>query len=125
MIKPTDSELAILQILWDKGEASVKEVHDVLNGDREDSKAYTTTLKMLQIMTEKGFVVREASGRKHIYRPALPQKATQKQLLRDLMLSAFSGSASAMVMQALGTSRPSEEELEQIKALIEEMQHKK
>lgn len=125
MIKPTDAELAILQILWEKGEASVKEVHEALNKESGEEKAYTTTLKILQIMTEKGFVKREAEGRKHIYRSAIQQNVTQKQLVKDLLLSAFRGSTSALVMQALGSSEPSDEELEQIKALIESMQHKK
>ena len=122
MSKPTDSELAILQILWDKGEASVKEVHEALNADRADEKAYTTTLKILQIMKEKGLVEREAEGRKHIYRPSSKKKDTQKQLIHDLLLSAFKGSTSALVLQALGSSDTSEEELEEIKALIEKMQ---
>lgn len=125
MIKPTDAELAILQILWEKGEASVKEVHDALNEESGEEKAYTTTLKTLQIMTEKGFVKREAMGRKHIYRSAIQQNVTQKQLVKELLLSAFRGSTSALVMQALGSSDPSAEELEEIKALIESMQHKK
>lgn len=122
MSKPTDSELAILQILWDKGEASVKEVHQALNADRADEKAYTTTLKILQIMLDKGLVEREAQGRKHIYQPSSQKKETQKQLIHDLLLSAFKGSTSALVMQALGSSDTSEEELEEIKALIEKMQ---
>lgn len=122
MSKPTDSELAILQILWDKGEASVKEVHQALNADRADEKAYTTTLKILQIMLDKGLVEREAQGRKHIYRPSSQKKETQKQLIQDLLLSAFKGSTSALVMQALGSSDTSEEELEEIKSLIEKMQ---
>lgn len=125
MIKPTDAELAILQILWEKGEASVKEVHDALNQASGEERAYTTTLKTLQIMTEKGFVHREAAGRKHIYRSAIQQNITQKQLVKNLLLSAFRGSTSALVMQALGSSNPSDEELEEIKALIESMQHKK
>lgn len=124
MNKPTESEWAILQILWEKGEASVKEVHDILNEGRQDEKAYTTTLKLLQIMTEKGFVRREAQGRKHIYRPEIQQNAAQKQLVGDLLLSAFRGSTSALVMQALGNSNASGEELEEIKRLIEQMQTK-
>jgi len=125
MIRPTEAELAILQVLWEKKEASVKEVHDTLNAGRSEETAYTTTLKLLQIMMEKGFVLREASGRKHIYRPALQKKDTQKQLVQDLLLSAFRGSASALIMQALGSSEPTDEELAEIKALIENMQHKK
>ena len=125
MSKPTDSELAILQILWDKGEASVKEVHEVLNASRPDEKAYTTTLKILQIMKDKGLVEREAQGRKHIYRPSSQKKETQKQLIKDLLLSAFKGSTSALVMQALGSADTSEEELEEIRALIDKMQKNK
>ena len=125
MFKPTDAELAILQILWEKGQASVKEVHEILNESRDASKAYTTTLKTLQIMTEKGMVLRDPSGRKHIYRAAIEKKDTQKQLIRDLLLSAFRGSTSALVMQALGSSDTSDEELDQIKALIDQMKNEK
>ncbi len=125
MFKPTDAELAILQILWEKAQASVKEVHEILNEARTASKAYTTTLKTLQIMTEKGMVLRDPSGRKHIYRAAIEKKDTQKQLIRDLLLSAFRGSTSALVMQALGSSDTSDEELDQIKALIDQMKNEK
>lgn len=125
MFKPTDAELAILQILWEKGQASVKEVHEILNESRKASKAYTTTLKTLQIMTEKGMVLRDPSGRKHIYRAAIEKKDTQKQLIRDLLLSAFRGSTSALVMQALGSADTSDEELDQIKALIDQMKNEK
>jgi BlaI family transcriptional regulator, penicillinase repressor len=125
MFKPTDAELAILQILWEKGQASVKEVHEILNESRNASKAYTTTLKTLQIMTEKGMVLRDPSGRKHIYRAAIEKKDTQKQLIRDLLISAFRGSTSALVMQALGSADASDEELDQIKALIEQMKNEK
>src|SRR5690606_37957909 len=125
MIYPIEAELAILQILWDRNEASVKEVHDIRNQNRQDEKAYTTTLKTLQIMTEKGFVLRDAEGRKHIYRAAIRKEDTQRHLLRELILSAYSGSATAMVLQALGSSKPSEEELAEIRAIIDQMQSKK
>ena len=115
--RPTDAELAILRVLWQHGACTVRQVHDELS--RERPSAYTTALKMLQIMTEKGLVRRDESERTHIYQPKLSEEQTQRQLVRDLLDRAFGGSASKLVMQALSTRRATQEELGEIRKLIE------
>jgi BlaI family transcriptional regulator, penicillinase repressor len=115
--RPTDAELAILRILWDRGRCTVRQVHDALS--RERPAAYTTALKMLQIMTEKGLVRRDDTDRTHIYEPRLTEEQTQRQLVRDLVDRAFGGSASKLVLQALSTRRATAEELGEIRKLIE------
>jgi predicted transcriptional regulator len=115
--RPTDAELAILRILWDRGASTVRQVHDVLS--RERPTAYTTALKMLQIMTEKGLVRRDDSDRTHIYQSKLSEEQTQRQLVRDLVDRAFGGSSSKLVLQALASKRATAEELGEIRKLIE------
>jgi predicted transcriptional regulator len=115
--KPTDTELAILRVLWARGASTVRQVHDSLS--RERPIGYTTALKMLQIMTEKGLVRRDEKDRSHIYYPRLSEEQTQRQLVRDLLDRAFAGSASRLVMQALATHRASAEELTEIRKLID------
>ena len=115
--RPTDAELAILRILWQRGACTVRQVHDALS--RERPAAYTTALKMLQIMTEKGLVRRDDTDRTHIYEPRLTEDQTQRQLVRDLVDRAFGGSASKLVLQALSTRRATAEELGEIRKLIE------
>ena len=115
--RPTDAELAILRILWDRGPSTVRQVHDILGLERQ--AAYTTALKLLQIMTEKGLVERDESDRTHIYRPRLSEETTQRQLVRDLVDRAFGGSSSKLVMQALATKRASAEELRDIRKAID------
>ena len=115
--RPTDAELAILRILWDRGPSTVRQVHDVLALERP--AAYTTALKLLQIMTEKGLVERDERDRTHIYRTRLSEETTQRQLVRDLVDRAFGGSASKLVMQALATKRASAEELRDIRKAID------
>ena len=115
--RPTDAELAILRILWDRGPSTVRQVHDILGLERQ--AAYTTALKLLQIMTEKGLVERDERDRTHIYRARLSQETTQRQLVRDLADRAFGGSASKLVMQALATKRASAEELRDIRKAID------
>lgn len=119
-IKPTEAELNILAILWDQGPCSVRYVNDKLNMTRR--VGYTTTLKQLQIMFEKGLVSRNSDGRTHIYVAEKGQKETQKQLLDRLLDSAFGGSASKLVMQVLGNHKSSPKELEEIKALINKLE---
>ena len=114
--RPTDAELAILRVLWKHGPCSVRQVHDVLSHEREF--AYTTTLKFLQIMTDKGLTLREEQGRQHVYRARHAQEDTQRRLVRDLLDRAFGGSMSSLVMQALATKRASPEELRKIRRLI-------
>jgi len=115
--RPTDAELAILRVLWDRGASTVRQVHEVLG--RERPTAYTTALKLLQIMTEKGLVRRDETDRTHVYHARLSQEQTQRQLVRDLVDRAFGGSASKLVMQALAAKRTSAEELTEIRKLID------
>jgi BlaI family transcriptional regulator, penicillinase repressor len=115
--RPTDAELGILRVLWQLGPSTVRQVHDVLMRDRPT--AYTTALKLLQIMTEKGLVRRDESDRTHIYQSRLTEEQTQRQLIRDLMDRAFGGSSSKLVMQALASKRASADELTEIRRMLE------
>jgi len=115
--RPTDAELAILRVLWERGPSTVRQVHDVLALDRQ--AAYTTALKLLQIMTEKGLVERDERDRTHIYRARLGEEQTQRQLVRDLVDRAFGGSAAKLVLQALASRRASADELRDIRKAIE------
>src|SRR5215471_212381 len=110
--RPTALELTILNVLWDRGPQSVREIHGVLNASKPTG--YTTVLKMLQIMTDKGLVERDETVRPQIYRARYSQTQTQRQLLRDLTQRAFGGSIKALVLQALATKKSSPEELEAI-----------
>jgi BlaI family transcriptional regulator, penicillinase repressor len=116
--RPTDAELAILRVLWARGASTVRQVHEVLS--RERPTAYTTALKMLQIMTEKGLVRRDERDRTHVYYSKLSEDQTQRQLVRDLLDRAFGGSSSKLVMQALAAKRATAEELGEIRRLLEE-----
>ena len=115
--KPTESELEILRVLWAKGSATVRDVHDVLNAER--AMGYTTVLKTLQIMTEKGLVNRVEAGKAHIYTAAMREEDMQGQLLKELSEKLFSGSTALLAMHALSLQPASDDELQQIKALIE------
>ena len=110
--RPTDAELSILRILWAQGPSSVREIHEVLS--RRRASGYTTTLKILQIMTEKGLVTREELGRLHRYTAAAPEQETQRLLVEDLVERAFGGSAGKLMVQALATKRASPAELAEI-----------
>ncbi|OGU68366.1 MAG: transcriptional regulator [Stygiobacter sp. RIFOXYC12_FULL_38_8] len=120
LLKPTDSELEILQILWQSGPSTVKAVNEKLNEKKETG--YTTTLKLLQIMYEKEIVVRNEEERSHVYSAAIGEGDIQKALVDRLLESAFSGSATKLVMQAIGNSQTSKEELEQIRAYLTEIE---
>jgi predicted transcriptional regulator len=115
--RPTDAELAILRVLWERGPSTVRHVHEVLS--RERPTAYTTALKLLQIMAEKGLVTRDERERTHVYHPRVSEDQTQRQLVRDLLDRAFGGSSSKLVMQALATKRASAEELGEIRRLLD------
>lgn len=115
--RPTDGELAILRILWERGPSTVRQVHEQLARDRQ--AAYTTALKLLQIMTEKGLVERDERERTHVYKAKLSEDQTQRQLVRDLLDRAFGGSAGKLVMQALATRRASADELREIRKVID------
>jgi len=117
--KPTERELGILRVLWERGPSTVREVHEHLNEDAD--KGYTTTLKFMQIMAEKGLVVRDESKRTHVYEAASSREATQNQLVSDLLEKAFGGSARHLVMSALSSKKPSKKEIEEIRNLLEEM----
>ena len=116
--RPTDAELAILRVLWERGESTVRQVHEALAEARETG--YTTTLKLMQIMAEKGLVVRDESSRTHMYGARLSRRDTQRQLISHLVDRAFGGSAAALVMQALATSAATPDELREIRTLIAE-----
>jgi predicted transcriptional regulator len=117
--KPTEAELGILQVLWARGPSTVRDVAVELG--REG--AYTTVLKLLQIMTEKRLVRRQESGRLHIYTAAYSQDQTQRQLVQDLVHRVFDGSAARLVLQALSTSKASPEELAEIQHLLDARRH--
>jgi predicted transcriptional regulator len=121
---PTDAELAILRILWQRGSSSVREVFDALNATRSEPLAYTTVLRFLQIMTGKRLVIRGEGERGHVYAPAIPEERTKKQMVRDLMERAFGGSAHALVLQALGAGKVSTAELREIRKLLNELDRK-
>jgi BlaI family transcriptional regulator, penicillinase repressor len=120
--KPTEVELEILRALWDKGEATVRDLYEVISEQRP--LGYTSVLKMLQIMTEKGLVERTEAGKAHIYRAAASQEETQSQLLRDLSERLFAGSAAQLAMHALAMEPASAEEIEEIRKIIRQKKEK-
>jgi len=122
-IKPTESELEILQILWQNGTATVRDVHEELAKTKD--VGYTTTLKLMQIMHDKGLVKRDESMRTHIYQPAVNKEKTQKHLLDKMIDSLFGGSSTQLVLQALGSGeqKVSAEELEQIQSLLNNLKN--
>ena len=115
--KPTDSELEILQVLWDRGPSTVREVNDLLSAKREIG--YTTTLKIMQIMHEKSLLEREKDGKGHVYTANVEREATQKALLDRFLEGAFGGSAMQLVMQTLGGHKASAAEIDQIRDYLD------
>jgi predicted transcriptional regulator len=115
--RPTEAELEILRVLWDRGPSTVREVHTEITRTR--TAAYTTVLKLLQIMTDKGLVTRDEADRSHVYSPRVAEEVTQRQLVTDLLERAFKGSAASLVMQALDASPASADELAEIRRLID------
>lgn len=115
--RPTDAELAILRVLWEQGPSTVREVHTAMTAVR--SVGYTTTLKLMQVMTAKGLVEREERGTHHVYRPRHGEQQMQRRLVRDLVDRAFGGSTAQFVLQALNSRRSSPEELDEIRQLLE------
>jgi len=122
-VQPTASELAVLQLLWEREPLSVKEIHEALSDEKDI--VYTTVLKTLQVMLERGMVEREQVGRKHIYSAAISQENTQDQLLDTFLKSTFGGSAKSLVMRALGNYSTSKKDIEELKGLIESMENDK
>ena len=116
-VRPTDNELAVLRVLWDRGPCSVREIHEVLSLGKP--VGYTTVLKTLQIMVRKRLAVRDARGRAHVYAPACPRPQTLKRLVDDLVDRAFGGAVAQLVIQALGGRSASAEELQQLRRLLE------
>ncbi|HEU4559156.1 MAG TPA: BlaI/MecI/CopY family transcriptional regulator [Longimicrobium sp.] len=119
---PTEGELRLLRVLWDRGPSTVREVHAALGGTGESG--YTTVLKLLQIMHGKGLVIRDESSRQHVYAAAVPPETTQRQLVTDLIERAFGGSAHRLVMQALSPQVASREDLDRIRALIDGLERR-
>ncbi len=115
--RPTESELEILQVLWQKQVATVRDVHEEILKTKE--AGYTTTLKLMQIMFEKGLVTRDSSSKTHIYRPAVSKENTQNLFLNKMIDSLFSGSSAQLVMQALGSHKASKKELEEISNFLQ------
>ena len=116
--RPTDAELAILRVLWERGPSTVRQVHEVLTV-RVGPTAYTTALKLMQIMTEKGLLERDDSVRPQLYNARQKQSQTQKHLLRDFIDRAYGGSVRSLVMHALSTKKPSAKDLEELEALLD------
>ena len=119
---PTDRELAILGILWNNRPSTVRQVNEEMN--KQQRTGYTTTLKLMQIMTEKGLVVRDDSKFQHIYRPAVSEAKTQKQVVGDLLEKVFSGSAEKLVIRALSAKKVSAKELAKIRKMLDKMEGK-
>ena len=118
-IKTTEKELEILQIVWEKGSASVKDIHEAMGGD--ETNGYTTILKFMQIMHDKGLVTREKSGKLHMYAAVPSLENTRQQLLDKMINTVFQGSAAQLVMSALGNSTSSKKELDEIKAYLDKL----
>lgn len=118
--RPTDAELAILSVLWERGPSTVREVHDALSPTHDSG--YTTVLKLMQIMTDKGLVDRDESQRAHVYTSRLGEQRTQRQLLGDLIERAFGGSPAKLVMQALSTSKATAADLSAIRQMLDQME---
>lgn len=119
-IKPTEKELEILQAIWEKGAASVKDVHEALGGDK--TNGYTTILKLMQIMHEKGLLSRQKNGKLHLYKALQSQENTRQQMLDKMIDTVFQGSAAQMVMSALGNKKSSKEELDEIRKYLDNLE---
>ncbi len=123
LIRPSDGELAILRVLWSHGLSTVREVHDELLKERE--MGYTTVLKLMQIMVEKGLVTRDESSRTHVYQAAQGEESTQSCLLNDLLQKAFEGSAKSLVVRALSNTKSNDAELDEIQAYLDLLKARK
>ena len=123
--QPTRAELAILRVLWKQGRRTVRQVHEALQETQEHETVYTTVLKLLQNMAEKGLVRRDERERTHVYEAAINEQKTQRDLLRDLVDRAFGGSTASLVIQALSIKKASPEELEEIRKLLDKKEGEK
>ena len=125
LLRPTETELEILRVLWQNGPSTVRDVHNILNRERETEVGYSTTLKMFQVMTQKGLIERDETVRPQIYSTRVPQEQTQRQLVKDLLNRAFGGSVRQLVMHALSDKEASDEELEQLEQFLDKFEEKK
>ena len=121
--RPTDAELAILRVLWERGASTVRQVHEALANTRETG--YTTTLKLMQIMADKGLVKRDETARTHVYSASAGEEQTQRQLVQDLVDRAFGGSAAQLVLRALSADGTTDAELKDIRKLIDDYREKR
>lgn len=119
-MKPTESEMEILQILWDKGQSTVREVHEALD---KKGVGYTTTLKLMQIMFDKHMVIRDTSSRSHLYSANISEEKTQNQFLDRMIETVYNGNTSRLIMQALGNHKASKEEIELIKQYLDTLEN--
>lgn len=122
--KPTQSELEILQIIWRMGSCTVREVNEELSKEKNAEIGYTTTLKLMQIMHEKGLLERETGSRTHVYKALVSRAKTNQNILNNLIDNVFNGSAAQLVMQALSNKKSSREEIEMIKKYLDELENK-
>jgi BlaI family penicillinase repressor len=122
-IKPTESELEILQIIWEKGQCSVRDVHDVL--EKTKDAGYTTTLKLMQIMHDKGLVERDTSAKTHLYKAVITREQAQNTAVNKILATVFNGSSSQLIMQVLSNQQSSKEELDMIKDYLNQLEQKK
>ena len=120
--KPTESEMEILQVLWEQGPSTVRDVHEILSEKKESG--YTTTLKLMQIMNEKGLLTRNNEAKSHVYSPAVKKQSIQKQVVSKMIENLFRGSSANLVMHALGNHRASKEEIREIKKYLDEIEKK-
>jgi BlaI family transcriptional regulator, penicillinase repressor len=123
--RPTETELEILRVLWKHGPSTVRQIHKIMNSERETEVGYSTTLKMFQVMTQKGLIERDETVRPQIYTTCVPQEQTQRQLVKDLLKRAFGGSARQLMLHALSVEEASDDELEQLEQLLDEFEGKK
>ncbi|WP_370450973.1 BlaI/MecI/CopY family transcriptional regulator [Olivibacter sp. XZL3] len=124
-MKPTESELEILKVLWDHGNSTVRQVHEMLSANTEKEIGYTTVLKLMQIMHAKGLLSRDETNKTHIYKAELSRTAAEQQMVSKFIKDMFDGSAARLVMQALGNHRASDSEIKKIKQLLNDLENKK
>lgn len=124
MNKPTESEIEILQVLWDKGPCTVREVNEVLSAIRNKEVGYTTTLKLMQIMADKGILERDVASRTHVYKPVLEKHKIQNGLLEKFIDTIFNGSSADLVMKALTHKKASKKELDEIRKYLDKLDNK-
>lgn len=122
-IKPTESEMEILQVLWEEGHSTVREVHEILSAKKESG--YTTTLKLMQIMHDKGLLNRNDEARSHIYSATVKKESMQKQVVSKMITGMFKGSPAKLIMHALGNHKASKEELAEIKKYLDELENER